>query len=307
MHIDVSTYILNFSALGDYLMKTTKALENLLSSIKTYITDNAIDSGFCLSDHAYLLDGCVCLYKKTKDKAYLDFVKNYIDSAVLKRSNKEDLCKELFDNDCNKYTLGTVSTFLFDETGDEKYKSLARKLYEDLIERLKEAGDITLPEGIKEYECYMPFYTDYETRWNKKNGYNDICDRFKNACDFIKSDRGNKVSLCDRILFLKSVVDSLSVLSIQIYEDYRFLEDILRSGTRDLFFDPKDFDEVLKLDDQYKVLSSYILFKGIKEGHISSEKYRGLATELFETAGKEIKTDDLRNAGAYMMAAAVLE
>lgn len=305
--INVSTYMLIFSALGEYLIMRCETHEKLIGIAKNYISNAPLDVDIPVVDHAYVLNGCVCMYKMTKDKAYFDYVIRYLDSVIMQ---KEKFLDKTYDNDENGLSLfdiGIMSDFAFDETGEDKYKEFSGLIYEKLSKFLKSDDSSVKASSLKNFQNYMPFYTDYETRWNKKNGYNDICDRFRDAFELVNNDKERSIGLSDKILFLKSVVDCLSVLSIQIYEDYRLLEDILRQGIENLFFKNEDFEKVLELEDKDIIISAYILLKSIQEGHISSEKYKALADSLFEKAFDPEENSDHKDAGytgALMMATA---
>jgi hypothetical protein len=222
------------------------------------------------------------MYKETSDKLYLDLLVENMDKEVFNNGSAKDYIKDISEEDISFLGIGTVSTFLFDETGDFRYRELADLLYDKLKSYLNSDGKDVNALTINDFNVYMPFYTDYETRWNKKNGYNDICDRFSRAFELINNKGADDITITDKIFFLKSVVDSLSVISIQIYEDYRLLEDILRQSIKDIFFEKKAFDKVLELDGTGRKTASYILLKSIRNGHISSEKYRPLAEELLK-------------------------
>ena len=291
----------------------SKKQETLLSSIKKILTGSHLDTSGKLMDYDDLLNGCVCMYKETSDKACLDLFIELMESPIFPTSIEDGYGEEMSD-DIKELGIGTVSTFLFDATGDYGYKEFADLLYDKLMSYLLSAGKDVNVKSIKDFCYFMPFYTDYETRWNKKNGYNDICERFRTAFELINSC--DNVALTDKIFFLRSVVDSLNVISIQIYEDYRLLEDILRQGIKDLFFEKDNLDKILELDDIDRLTASYILFKSIRNGHISSEKYKPLADKLLDDgffeesrlSDKEnIDPEDLRYLGTLMMAAAFCE
>ena len=232
--IYVRAYIIDFSVVGDYLMKNSETLENLLFLTEKLKKDLESGAKIPVSD----------------------------------------------------YSIGQACIYLYDETSNDDHRKLADSLHERLIGFLDTDESSISLSGIKDMCFYMPFYTDYETRWNKKNGYNDICDRFRSAFELLRDDALNEEA-CDKniinkIFFLKTVVESLSYMSIQIYEDYRLLEDILRQGIRELFFNNMSFDKIQKLEDDVKLCACYVLLISIKEGHIDAEKYEGLAKKLLD-------------------------
>lgn len=273
----------------------SQSQSDVLSSLKKHIEKSPLDSTVKGYDLGCILNGYALMYKLTGDKFFFDQIKSYIDSVSFEKGN--------FD----VFYLGLSISFIFDETKEDKYKDLAFCIKDRLLEfegYIQKASCSDLIESIKEY---MPFYVDFETRWNKKNGYNDICDKFKNAAELISRDKTSSISLEKRIGFLKTLVDSLSVLSIQIYEDYRLLEDILRQGIKELFFGQEDFDKALSLDCTDKMMSAYILYRSIKEGHVDAEKYESLARLLYDSALQKEDYNDPGYVGAFMMATAFCE
>lgn len=288
---------------------TEVTAQNALDKILQYLSSAPLDHEKWTSADGYVLNGCVALYRGTGNRQYLDVIKNYMDARI---SEDGEITKGLAPEqkqDLSRLDLGRVLTFLYDGTEDEKYLKAIRRLRAllDTQPRTKEnvfANSADAEAEIERFSQFMPFYIEYETRWNKKNGYNDICDQYTSARTMYwkeaagRYEKDGVFDLVKEALFLKSLVDSLDVISIQIYEDYRLLEDILREGIRGVL------DQLEGAGADGKALICYVLIKSIRRGHISAEKYGRIAEDLMEEILSEDFTADKMLAGAAMMAIA---
>jgi|GEM_PF-4449377 len=258
-------------------------------------------------EDGYILNGCVALYRSTKDKRYVDILKNYIDARISSDGEVTFGLDEDSKEDLSRLDLGRVLTFLYEETGDSKYKVASDRLKNIIVNAKRDEDGIIMNKGtvsIGIFAKFMPFYIEYETFFNKKNGYNDVCKQFEVIRDKYFDESKNVYSVqefdsMENILFAKSLVDSLDAMSIQIYEDYDLLLKMLKKSARGLI----DIKES-SMSDREKALVSYILNKSICRKHISYEKYAPFAKRLFEDLFEKDFTDDKVMLGAVMMALA---
>lgn len=180
-------------------------------------------------------DGCALLaakqlYDATGEESCFSFVKNYMDDFLSEEGEIGSGMGESFSADC--VYNSRLLFFLYDKTGEEKY----RKAIETIMNGLRayprcECGNFAYrreqPEEQPMEALYriQPFYMEYETVCGKKEKYNDIIKQFENAQEMLS---GGEDQIRCTVLYLAALVDTMENMSIQIYEQYRKLEDIFK-------------------------------------------------------------------------------
>ncbi len=206
-------------------------------------------------------DGCILiacrdLYDVTGDPKYFDFIERYLSQFITDDGNILLYEKEKYNID--NILSGRVLYFMYDKTGEEKY----RKAIEVLMDQLRShprcvTGNFfhkkIYPDQIWLDGLYMaqPFYMEYETRYDGKEKYNDIIDQFKNvekylgnsekclnyhACDITKkafwadSETGCSKNFWLRSMgwYMMALIDVMDLMSEEIFEQYAYLRDIFR-------------------------------------------------------------------------------
>lgn len=269
-----------------------------------------------------VLIGCVQLYKATKDSFYKDFVVKYMEDylnedGTIKRYEKE---KYNIDN----INSGKVLFFLYEETGDEKY----RKAIDVLMDQLKshprtQCGNFwhknIYPNQIWLDGLYMaqPFYMAYETKFNRKENYNDIVHQFENVRKYLYSQEkelyyhaydeakiqswANKETGLSPNFWLRSVgwylmalVDTIDEISKEIFEHYKTLETILKEAVNGILKyqdnESKLFYQVIDKDDiennyfetSGSAMVGYTIMKACSLGLLQKEKYQKIGEEILE-------------------------
>jgi hypothetical protein len=176
---------------------------------------------------------------------------------------------------------GRLLIRLYDETKDEQYKEAAQRLRRSLDDILGQKGISAqgVSADMETFADVMPFYIEYETRFNKKNGYNDICLMYSRIWEQSWNEEAGRLEtdgifdLKKELLFLESIVEGLDVMSIQIYEDYDLLRSMLKKAVRGLVMQR----EMTDADAMTAGLAAGILLKSIRRGYISAEKYESVA------------------------------
>ncbi len=206
-------------------------------------------------------DGCVLLgakylYEVTKDRKYFTFIENYLKNFVMDDGTIAHYELEKFNID--SINSGKILFFMYDMTGEEKY----RKAIEFLMDRLRahprcSTGNFfhkeIYPNQIWLDGLYMaqPFYMEYETRYDNKAKYGDIVSQFENVQKYLYNpEKGlcyhaydeakeqfwaDKETGCSPNFWLRSMgwylmalVDVCDKMSKEIYEQYRELADIYK-------------------------------------------------------------------------------
>lgn len=327
-------------------------------NVSKYIKDYLLNFHNCKDYWSYedgsILIGCQQLYEATKDKFYKQYILDFVDSIITadgKIANYEE-----DKNSLDSINAGKILFFLYKETQEERYY----KAIEYIMEQLKaqprtECGNFwykkIYPNQIWLDSLYMalPFYMEYETVFNKKENYNDIIKQFTNVRKYIFddnkqlyyhaydesrsqewADKVTGVSKCFLVRsmgrYLMSLIDTIDVMSIEIFEAYKTLEDLFKEAVKGILqYQDKDNKMFYQLIDRSVVEGNYIettgtsmityaILKGCRLGVLSEEKYKVRAEEmlasvatdrLVEVEGMKVLADDPEGVGAFMTAYAL--
>jgi unsaturated rhamnogalacturonyl hydrolase len=134
------------------------------------------------------IDGCMMtaflqLYKQTGIEKYLLFVKNYMDYFIDDQGNILTFNEEEYNLD--NINEGRALFKLYDYYKDEKYRKAIEKIYNQIRNQPRTRdGNFwhkkIYPDQVWLDGLYMalPFYMEYEKRFNKKKNYKDIISQF---------------------------------------------------------------------------------------------------------------------------------
>ncbi len=141
------------------------------------------------------IDGCMLiaiirLYKKTEDKKYYDFVKNYVDFFVGEDGSIAYYKEEAYNLD--NINEGRVLFDLYDIGGEEKYKLAAKTLYHQLENQPRNRYGSFWHKLIYHDQVWLDglfmaqvFSYRYQERFGKKD-YSDVINQFRNVEKFMK-------------------------------------------------------------------------------------------------------------------------
>lgn len=166
-------------------------------TIETYITGYLKEFSKSEKSHTRwkyedgcILSACEQLYQATQNTFYKDVIKHYMNYYITEAGNILTFEKETYNLD--NIQSGKSLFFLYEETKEEKYKTAI----DDLMDQLKTHPRTDsksfwhkqiYPDQIWLDGLYMaqPFYTMYESKFNKKENYEDIINQYKNARKFL--------------------------------------------------------------------------------------------------------------------------
>ncbi len=144
------------------------------------------------------IDGCmlislITLYKKTDDKKYFDFVKNFVDFFVNENGEIAYYKKEEYNLD--NINEGRVLFDLYDETGLEKYKKAAINLFEQIKEQPRNMYGSFWHKKIYPNQVWLDglfmaqvFSYRFQQNFGDKD-YSDVINQFKNVEKFMKDKK----------------------------------------------------------------------------------------------------------------------
>ena len=228
-----------------------------------------------------VLIGCVQLYKVTKNIYYKEFIKRYIDHFIELDGSIRTFTKENYNID--NINTGKVLFFLYEETGEEKYKLAIDMVYDQLLTHPRtKCGNFwhknIYPNQIWLDGLYMaqPFYMAYETKFNHKNNCNDIIMQFKNVRKYLFNndkelyyhafDEARIQKWADKITgqspnfwlrsegwYLMALVDTLGEITEVHSTDYEILTKIYKEAINGILKyqdkDSKLFYQIIDKDD----------------------------------------------------------
>lgn len=270
-----------------------------------------------------VLMGCVQLYQATGEKKYQEFVLDYLKSYIL-----EDGIIQYYEEE--KYNIDSINTgkilfYAYEWTGEEKY----RKAIEVLMNQLRnhprtESGNFWHKE-IYPYQIWLdglymaqPFYMTYETKFERKEHYNDIIDQFKNVRKYLYNeekelynhayDETKELFWADRETgkspnfwlrsmgwYLMALIDVMSEMDETIFEHYKVLEELFREAVKGIL---KYQDKISKLfyqvidradiKDNYletsgSAMIGYAILKGCNMGVLLKDKYQEIGVGIVDS------------------------
>lgn len=233
---------------------------------------------------SFLLKGAVQMAQTTEGGAYEDYLKNTeIEESV---------------------EFGSVYSFLYRKTGEQKYLEVVEALKTKLQEEpgCRDGSLFGQSEGTPELENMyrnFPFYMECETKYGKKEQYNHIVGQFEKVQDKIYSPgQGLLVSDLEQVSYdMMALVDVMDCMSIEIYEQYRKLQDYYKALLKEMQRKQEQWNETVK------ICVAYTMLKACRMGILLKEKYAQTAMELLDTwDGQRSGETDPKTAGMFFMA-----
>lgn len=300
-------------------------------SVQTYI-DKFLENYKNYKEYWNYEDGCVLmgcqqLYNATGDKKYFDFIITYLDRVIGDDGVISNY--EFGKHNIDGFNAGKVLFLAYEETGREKYRKAIDFLMDSLREqpRTKEGNffhKAIYPDQVWLDGLYMaqPFYMEYETKFNKKENYNDILNQFRNVRKYMYDpekklsyhgyDEARVQPWADKVTglspnfwlrsmgwYLMALIDVIDNMSEEMYEFYRefcgqfkeALDGILqyRDEKTNLFYQVIDHPEA---EGNYTETSgscmvAYAVMKAARLEVISREKYAELGEKIFDSVVSE--------------------
>lgn len=177
-----------------------KYIEQLLgksSPEKPYWNQEMILQG--KKPHWNYIDGCMMtaflnLYEKSNDKKYLNFVENFVGYFVEESGNIKTY--KMADLNLDNINMGRSLFKLYDYTGKVKYRKAIDFIYNQIkIQPRTKEGNFwhkkIYPNQVWLDGLYMamPFYLEYEKRFNNKNNYDDILRQILNVVMLMRDQK----------------------------------------------------------------------------------------------------------------------
>ncbi|MGN0351673.1 MAG: glycoside hydrolase family 88 protein [Roseburia sp.] len=270
---------------------------------------------------ATFLEGCRQMYEVSGQEIFADFIVKNITEKVDKentiRSDKAE--KYLFDS----IDTGKQLFFVYERTGEEKYREAIAGLIEELKKlRRTKSGIFSQESGspdifkISDFYQILPFYMEYETKYHNKAEYNEIVAQFQKIRKYCYNEEkglyyqaydeakeqpwcNNETGLSQEFSmrsmgwYLMALIDVIGTMSEEIYEHYRTLGDLFKELVKG----------ILPYKDAEPGMFGYAICKASRIGILNKEKYAGEGIKLIELFCKQM--DDIssdEDMGICMMA-----
>lgn len=136
-------------------------------------------------------DGCLFvgasrLYELTGDREYLDFIVKMVSPYIEEDGTIKSYHREEYNLDF--INAGKIFYFLYDETGEERYRKACDTLMTQLIYQPRLTTGNFWHKLIYPFQVWLdglymgqPFYMEYENRFNERKNYSDIMNQFNQA------------------------------------------------------------------------------------------------------------------------------
>ena len=167
------------------------------------------------------IDGCMIkavlqMYDLTKEEKYLKFADDFIDYRVFEDGTIDGY--SIGEKNIDNVNAGKTLFELYDLTGKEKYKKAADLVYSqiEIMPRCQNEARSFWHKDIYPNQVWLdglymglPFYLEYETRYNDRKNYSDIFGQFKfvienmrnpiNGLYFHAMDTSREAFWCDKV------------------------------------------------------------------------------------------------------------
>ena len=135
----------------------------------------------------------------------------------------------------------------------------------------------------------LPLRMFCETQYGKKEGYPDIVNQFESVKqrDYERllsgTCEGREEDAWELACFLAACADTLEVTSMEIYEHYRYLADLMKTTVRQLSSRGFFTDKAPGLAPRSASLLGQAILKGCRLGALSQEKYEPAGRALSDS------------------------
>lgn len=228
----------------------------------------------------FFLHGCMGMYDKTKQVQYLDVVKSYMENFItVDGSLKEGVMTQ---EKIEHYSLGPILYFLLLRTKETRYEKAIKELGKTLHTLHQGQNPLFEQEELNTTDLLMmqPFYTLYDTIYNKKEHYLEIMDQFHQMDQL--PDNAKKA-----LLF----VECFSGMSEEIYEHYFTLLKITKHTIKEVLAHAKlhhllssDEKKLTKESLENSIITAYAVLKACHHKILLAEKYEDMGASLFHAS-----------------------
>ena len=228
------------------------------------------------------LMGMQYLYEATGEERYITYIKHFMDRYIgedgsIRYYNPQDY-------NLDKVNNGKPLFFLYEKTGEEKYKKALDLILSQLASHPRTECGSFWHKQIYPYQIWLdglymaqPLYMEYETKYNGGEHYNDITGQFNNARKYLYDEKkqlyyhaydekrqmlwADKETGCSHNFWLRSIgwylmalIDCYSLVSEESFEHYKRYEELFKEALKGIlqYQDPrtKMFYQLVDMPDE---------------------------------------------------------
>lgn len=188
--------------------------------------------------------------------------------------------------------IGRSLFWAYGRSGDIRCK----QAIESLIKRLNKT-DLRDADAKMLYFT-QPFYMEYETKCHNKAGYNEIVKRMLKAAGTIAGGCTQEMGW-----YLLALSDVIECMSMEIYEHYRTLTDLLKEIIKGyVCADGSNAGTVADAKESFLGMLAYAILKACSLGCLNTEKYQHIGRKLADDViHRELSGEDLQSVAIRMM------
>ena len=274
------------------------------------------------------IDGCMIkavleMYAITKEDKYLKFADDFIDYRVREDGTIDGY--DIHEKNIDNVNAGKTLFELYDLTGKEKYRKAIDLIYSQIELMPRTANGSFWHKDIYPNQVWLdglymglPFYMEYETRFNNKKNYDDIYSQFRFVIENLRNpinglyyhaiDTSKESFWCDKVTGLSQNVwlratgwytmALLDTLDKADSTDERYAADneMLKKAFVDvvdamlkyqdesgMWYDVPNFGGMDKnyLETSGSAIMAYAMYKGVRLGFLG-EEYRQYAKKAMD-------------------------
>ena len=274
------------------------------------------------------IDGCMIkavleMYAITKEDKYLKFADDFIDYRVREDGTIDGY--DIHEKNIDNVNAGKTLFELYDLTGKEKYRKAIDLIYSQIELMPRTANGSFWHKDIYPNQVWLdglymglPFYMEYETRFNNKKNYDDIYSQFRFVIENLRNpinglyyhaiDTSKEAFWCDKVTGLSQNVwlratgwytmALLDTLDKADSTDERYAADneMLKKAFVDvvdamlkyqdesgMWYDVPNFGGMDKnyLETSGSAIMAYAMYKGVRLGFLG-EEYRQYAKKAMD-------------------------
>ncbi len=276
------------------------------------------------------IDGCMmtavlAMYRMTGEKRYLDFVQRFMDGFVQPDGSIQTYSVEEFNLD--NVNPGKTLIALYQSTGQERYRKAMELVRSQLEQQPRTKAGSFWHKKIYPHQVWLdglymaqPFYMQYETLYNGKQGCLDSFKQFQTVHDRMRQpetglyyhgyDESRSMDWADPCIgcspniwlrslgwYLVGLVDTLEAMDEQMYYEYRWMKDELLQLVKAMLpYQQPDgmFYQLPALPQQPgnyletsgTALFAYGVLKGVRLGYLPSETAQAAEKAFFGTTDR---------------------